>query len=150
MTRTNFRTILLPVALLTVFAACGKKDEPAANDIPVPAPAAPAAIRVTELETGKAISTDKQVMNGMDSFGVRDTIFLSVKTEGTSAGSKLTAKWTYNETQVVNETTESIAPSGTAYTEFHISKPSGWPKGKYKVVVTLDGVESGSREFVVQ
>jgi hypothetical protein len=150
--RTNFRTRVLPIALLVSIslAACGKKDEPATNDIAVPAAPAPSAIKVTEIETGKSISTDKQVMSGLDAFGVRDTIYVAVKTEGASSSSKLTAKWTYNDSQVVSENTETIAPTGTAYTEFHISKPSGWPKGKYRVDISLDGVESGSKEFVVQ
>ncbi len=143
---------VIPAALLVTvsLSACGKKDEPAANDIPVPAPAAPAAIKVSEIETGKALSTDKTVMNGLDSFGVNDTIYVVVKTEGSSPASKLVAKWTYNDTQLVSESTESIAPTGDAVTEFHITKPTGWPKGKYRVDISLDGVPSGSKEFVVQ
>jgi len=35
-------------------------------------------------------------------------------------------------------------------TEFHIAKPSGWPTGKYKVEVALDGNVVQSREFEIK
>ncbi len=34
-------------------------------------------------------------------------------------------------------------------TEFHIAKPSGWPAGDYKVVVTVDGQPSQTQTFTV-
>jgi hypothetical protein len=43
-----------------------------------------------------------------------------------------------------------IAPTGPATTEFHISKPSGWPAGKYKVEISADGAPAGSKEFEVK
>lgn len=151
---SRYRRLALPAALLAsiTLGACGKKDEPAVNDIPVPSPtpAAPVAIKVSNIETGKAIGADKRVTTGLDSFGVRDTIYVAVTTDGSSASSKLTAKWTYNDAQVVNESSETISPTGTAVTEFHITKPSAWPKGKYRVDISLDGVPSGSKEFVIQ
>jgi len=50
----------------------------------------------------------------------------------------------------VKEGTETIAPTGPAVTEFHISKPSGWPAGKYKVEIAVDGAPAGSKEFEVK
>ncbi|MBA3657150.1 MAG: hypothetical protein H0W69_07350 [Gemmatimonadaceae bacterium] len=146
------RRFAIPAALLVsvTLGACGKKDEPAVNDIPVPAPAAPVALRVADIQTGKAIGADKRVTNGSDEFGMRDTIYVAVTTEGSSAASKLTAKWTYNDAQVVNESSESISPTGTTVTEFHITKASAWPKGKYKVDVSLDGAAAGSKEFEIK
>ena len=32
----------------------------------------------------------------------------------------------------------------------YISKPSGWPVGKYKVEVSVDGSPAGSKEFEVK
>lgn len=145
------RRFAIPAALLVsiTLGACGKKDEPAANDIPVPAPA-PVAIRVADIQTGKAIGADNRITNGSDEFAVRDTIYVAVTTEGSSAASKLTAKWTYNDAQVVSESSESISPTGSTVTEFHITKASAWPKGKYKVDVSLDGAAAGSKEFEIK
>jgi hypothetical protein len=35
-------------------------------------------------------------------------------------------------------------------TEFHISKPDGWPAGKYSVVISIDGKPAGSQDFEVK
>ncbi len=148
----TYRRFALPAALLVTFTvgAC-KKDKPAEDtNIPVPTPAAPVALSVSDIQTGKSIGTDKAVANQASEFGVRDTIYVSVKTEGTSDNAKLTAKWTYNDAQVVSESSETISPSGPAVTEFHITKPSAWPKGKYKVDVSLNGTPAGSKEFEVK
>ena len=50
----------------------------------------------------------------------------------------------------MNESSETIAPTGAATTAFHISKPDGWPTGKYKVEISLDGNVVQTREFEVK
>jgi hypothetical protein len=42
-----------------------------------------------------------------------------------------------------------IAPTGGAVTEFHVSKPSEWPPGRYKVHIFLTGAAVGAKEFWV-
>lgn len=138
--------------LLLTLAACKKKDaEPAAMDTTAMMPTPEAApLRVSTIMTGKSIGADKRVMSESSTFGVKDTLYVSVVTEGASSGSKLTAKWTYNDGQVVDESSETITPAGgTNVTEFHMTKPSGWPKGNYKVEVMLDGASAGMKTFVV-
>ena len=39
---------------------------------------------------------------------------------------------------------------GQARTEFHVFKPTGWPEGKYKVEVSLNGALAGSKDFEVK
>ena len=50
----------------------------------------------------------------------------------------------------MKESNENIAPTGKARTEFHISKPDGWPAGKYTVAVSLNGAAAGSKDFEVK
>jgi hypothetical protein len=51
---------------------------------------------------------------------------------------------------VVDESRQNITPTGsTTVTEFHLSKPDGWPAGGYKVEVLLNGISAGTREFKV-
>ena len=69
-------------------------------------------------------------------------------TDGSGSGT-LRARWTF-QGQVVNESEQPIAPTGPAHTEFHISKPDGWPKGKYKVEITLNGTSVGSKDFEIK
>ena len=148
------RGIAVAAALLLLLsvAACGKKNDAAVNDTtslggtPDSGP-----IRVSDIEVGRRIGPDKKINDQTTDFAVRDTVYVSVATEGASTGSNLKAKWTFNDKQAVDSSSQSISPAGgTTVTEFHITKPSAWPKGKYKVEILLDGVSAGTKEFSVK
>ena len=83
-------------------------------------------------------------------FTPQDTIYAAVSTTGSAANAVLNAKWTYQDGQTVNESSQTIAPSGPAVTTFHISKPDGWPAGTYKVEISLDGKPVASKDFSVK
>jgi hypothetical protein len=134
---------------LLIFAACGKSESPPSQQATAPPPAAPA-VTVTALELGNQIGADKRVTQQITAFAPKDTIYVSVVTNGAAPSVMLTAKWTYQDGQVVNESTQTIAPTGPATTEFHISKPDGWPAGAYKVEVSLNGQAAGTKEFEVK
>lgn len=140
--------LALAAGVMILSGGCGKKEEPPV--VVPPPPAAVVAFRVTSVDVGKGITADKMVANSTGDFSPRDTVYVSVATEGTSAGAAVKAKWTFEDGQVVEETTQTIAPTGPARTEFHIFKPSGWPAGKYKVEITVDGALAGSKEFEVK
>ena len=112
-------------------------------------PATDGAFRVTTISLGRTIASDKTVGDQTDSFSPKDTFYLSVRTEGDATNARLSARWTYEDGQVVDDSTQTIAPSGPAVTEFHISKPDGWPTGGYKVEVSLNGAPAGRKEFRV-
>jgi hypothetical protein len=143
---------LVPLAFALVTFACKKQEatpvDTGTTMAPAPAPA-PAALHVSGVETGKGLNADKTIKDDAHDFGVRDTIYASVKTEGAGSG-KLSAKWTYQDGKVVNESSQDISPTGDAYTEFHITKASPWPKGNYKVDIMLDGAPVGSKDFTVK
>jgi hypothetical protein len=131
--------------------ACKKKEAPAPPaEAAAPAPAPAPAFAVQVIEIGKGIGPDKRVTAPGTSFGRRDTIYVSVATEGAAPSKTISAKWTYQDGQVVKEQSESIAPTGPAATEFHISKPKPWPVGKYKVEIAVDGAPAGSKDFEVK
>jgi hypothetical protein len=142
---------------LIIFAACGKSEPPPAQQAATPPPAAPAtpppaapAVTVTAIELGNQIGADNRVTQQRAAFAPNDTIYVSVVTNGSAPSATLTAKWTYQDGQVVNESTQTIAPTGSAATEFHIAKPDGWPAGTYKVEVSLNGRSTGVKEFEVK
>jgi hypothetical protein len=141
------RIATLAVALL-VAAACKKAAAPAPPPAPAPAPA-PAAVSVVDITLGSALNADKTVVAAATAFKPADTIYAAVKTDGTSTGATLAAKWTFEDGQTVHQESVSIAPTGPAMSEFHISKPDGWPAGKYKVEISLNGNPAGSRDFEV-
>jgi hypothetical protein len=132
-------------------ASCKKKEPPPPPEAAAPAPApAPPAFAVQGIELGKSIGADKKVTAPSTSFGRRDTIYASVATEGAAPSKTISAKWTFQDGQVVKEQSESIAPTGPAATEFHISKKGPWPVGKYKVEVSVDGASAGSKDFEIK
>ena len=141
----------LALGLLLALAGCNRQETPpAAPPIPPPAPSmAPAPFAVKSVSLGKAIGADKRVTSPTSSFAATDTIYASVATEGAAPSVTLTARWTYQDGQVVDETSETIAPSGPAATEFHIAKPDGWPAGSYKVEISANGMPTTSQTFTV-
>jgi hypothetical protein len=141
---TSFLALCFVVSLL---AAC-KKSEESKPIAPGPGAAA-SAFKVTRIDLGTAVGGDKKVAAPTTSFKPKDTIFASVVSEGTAPSVTLAARWTFEDGQLVNESSQTIAPNGPATTEFHISKPDGWPAGKYKLDVAANGQPAGSREFSV-
>jgi len=130
------RVLIGPFLALAVAGACSKA-------------AAPPSVKVTDVELGRALDADKRISDKTDSFKPTDTIYVSVTTEGSSPGARITAHWTYQDGQVVKHDEVSIAPTGKASTEFHIAKPGGWPAGDYKVEVMLDGASAATKSFTV-
>src|SRR5215210_6164901 len=102
MYRSNNAARILPLALILSLFACKKKEEALVDTgVATMPPAAPVtALRVNGIETGKGLNADKTIKDDAHDFGVRDTVYASVKTEGAGTG-KLTAKWTYQGGQPV-------------------------------------------------
>jgi len=107
-------------------------------------------VRVAQVDIGRSLTADKAISDSTDSFKPNDTIYASIATDGTAATAALKARWTYQDGQIVDESTQTIAPTGAARTEFHISKPDGWPAGKYKLEVFLNGASAGTKDVEVQ
>lgn len=142
------RTSLFMLSMLLVLGmvACQKKEAPK------PAAAPPAGVSVSAITLGNAIGADKKVTAPGDSFAKSDTIYAAVETQGAGTAT-LAAKWTYHKGDKVADVSASeqtIMPSGPAVSEFHISKPDGWPQGDYQVEVLLNGASAGVKKFTVK
>ena len=142
---------------------CKKKEEPApmppvADTVPAPMPApAPmaATASVNGVDLGNAVGADMRVTAPMSTFAPKDTIYAAVSTgtsdPAASVAGKLGAKWTHvDSNQTVHEESRDLAFAGDGVTDFQISKPDGWPTGKYKLEVMLDGTLVQTREFEVK
>jgi len=137
--------------------ACKKQEAPAAAPeptvaVPTAIPATPApTVTISDVSLGKSLgAADKKVAAATDTFKPKDTIFAVVSTNGSAASSTVHVKWTFQDGQTVKEDSRTIAPTGPATTEFSIQKPSGWPKGDYKVEATVDGGAAVTKSFKVQ
>ncbi|MFL6237153.1 MAG: hypothetical protein ACJ76N_28750 [Thermoanaerobaculia bacterium] len=155
--RFHRTTTLVLVGCLALFG-CKKKEEPlpapevsTAPQTSVETTPATVPFKVSSVDLGKAVGPDKKITDPASTFGPKDTIYASVATEGTAPSVKLHARWTFGTSgQVVKEEDLDLAPTGPANTEFHISKPSGWPVGKYKVEISADGASAASKDFEVK
>lgn len=139
---------LIALAALAWLAACSR-PEPASAPPPAEPPAAQSTVSVTDVDLGRSVGADRRIADRTDSFGTGDTIYASVVTSGSAPSATLRARWTYQDGQVVDESTQTIAPTGSAVTEFHIAKPGGWPAGSYKVEIFLNGSSVRTKEFKV-
>lgn len=154
MTTSRRRTLTLALALGVVPAlgACNREaDVEEDTGVPPTSEVTTDALRVTEVELGRSIGADGRVNDNddTDEFRPNDTVYVSIDTEGTASGATLTARWTYEDGQVVDETSQTISPTGASVTEFHISKPDGFPTGNYRVEILLNGETVQTEDFEV-
>lgn len=152
MPRYDIRTLAYTSCLALALTACGKKDS-ASTDRSTEATGSAAsadAVRVSDLKVGRAIGADKRITDETDEFKPTDMIYAVVETKGAASTATLQARWSYEDGQVVDESSQAISPSADGATEFHVSKPGGWPKGKYKVEITLNGAPAESEDFEVK
>lgn len=160
MTRNRLHYAVAAALIATLaLAGCKKKEETivtppiASEPAPLP-PAAPmpsaAAVSVVSVDLGNAVGTDNKVAAALSTFAGKDTIYTSVTTDGTATNAPLMVKWTFQDGQEVASETKMLNTTGPHTTEFHASKPDGWPAGKYKAEVMLNGAVVQSRDFEVR
>lgn len=131
-----------------VLAACGNDD--AAETATPQGTEAAQSLTVTDVNLGSSINSDRSVSAPASNFAPTDTIYASVATEGAGSGATLMARWLYEDGQVVDESSQSISPTGLAITEFHISMPNGFPTGDYTVEILLNGERVETESFEVE
>jgi hypothetical protein len=142
----HLNRIALPLcfALVLVSAGCRGRGETGTTGT------SGAAVKVTDVSLGRAIGGDKAVTDSTDDFKPNDTIYASIATDGSAASTTLRALWTYQDGQVVEDSNRTIAPNNKERTEFHISKPDGFPTGNYQVEIFVDGRSVEKKKFEVK
>ncbi|MGL6291526.1 MAG: hypothetical protein ACRC2H_12610 [Silanimonas sp.] len=165
MTSTPNRLLMASALLAAVtLAGCQREDaaptptpppavEPAPAPPPPPAPVA-ATASVTGLTLGNAVGADMAIAAPATTFAPTDTIHAAVATSTSdpmaTVNGTLAAKWTFEDGQTVNEESRDVVLTGNGTTVFQISKPDGWPVGKYKVEISMDGTPVQSADFEVK
>jgi len=149
------KAVLFGLSLL-VLSGCKKEEPPPPPPPPpvaqTPPPPPPAPFRVTVVQLGRGIQPDNTVQTPTNAFGPKDTIYLSVTSEGMAPQKVIGTRWTFGPKDVlVHEESKTISPASekAMRTEFHISKPSGWPAGDYKVALSVDWQPSQIQSFSV-
>jgi hypothetical protein len=145
--RSRWSLVLFLVAALPLMAgSCAKKSAETTSM----GSAAPSPVSVTSVDLGKSVGSDNKVIDKTDSFKPSDIIYATVMTNGAASNTVLKATWTFQDGQVVSQAERTIVPNGETATEFHIEKADGFPLGKYKIDVSLDGNPVQTKEFEVK
>jgi hypothetical protein len=144
---------LCGVLTVALVAACSKPPPPPA---PVPVPVQPAPppllsppFTVTTLNLGKTVYTDNNVTVPTDSFGRKDTVFLSVVSDGVDPAVVLRARWYGPMGILMQESSQTVASAGPKATAFHLDNHSGLAAGKYSVEVFVNDRPAGTKQFEV-
>lgn len=158
----RIRHLALVAAASIVLAACGKNEPPPppppppapapAPAPPPPPPPPPAGVTLSSVSLGKAVGADKKVSAATEVFAKGDTIHASIDTTGAGSATVM-AKWSFTKdgkTVPVKEESATLNATGPATTEFHISKPDGWPAGNYQVEILVNGKSASTKSFKVQ
>jgi hypothetical protein len=146
------RSLALLSLALTV-SACAKKeslpnaDSAAAANAPPPLPPAPMAI--TAVDLGKTFTTENGIGDNTDSFNQRDSLYVSVQTDGVGTG-LVAIRWSTEAGKVIDSTSQNVTANGSGRTLFRTGQAKPWSVGKYQVDVSLNGVAAGSKTFEIK
>jgi hypothetical protein len=135
--------VLMGLVTLLVLGACRGTDragEASRTD----------GVRVTDVALGRSVGGDRSITDRTETFNPNDTIYASVATDGAAENVRLRARWTFEDGQVVDESSRTISPRGQERTEFHISKPDGWPAGRYRLEVFVNDQPAETKDFQVR
>ncbi len=167
MKKSSISTAVLAALLATVaLAGCKKKEDTADNNAQpaATAPAAPApmteaapqpmtaatGVTVSTVTVGKTAAADKTVTSAA-LFAPKDDIIVSIRTDGSANNANVAAKLTFQNGQVAGEQNQVVNTTGAETTNISFKNVNGWPAGKYRAEVTVDGKAAGSpQEFEVK
>ncbi len=161
MSITKKNLSIAAVCLGVAFVGC-KKDEPppppkvvevAKPPPPPPPPKPPEPVAVASVTLGSAVGTDNAVTTATEKFKPKDTVFASVSTTGQGKAVRLKAAFFFlgKKEIAVGEAIEELKDfDGPANTQFKVAKPSGFPKGKYRVDIDMNGARVSSKDYSVE
>jgi hypothetical protein len=164
MIQSRLPLVLTGAALALALAACDRGTADGAAGSAAPSTEAPAAdatqpalpttttppLSVTAVDVGSAIGTDDRVTTAATMFDRDDTVYISVATDGSADNVPVTAKWMFQDGQVIDTETRVVEHAGPAVTAFRVSRPDGWPSGQYQVQVSVADRVLQTREFTVR
>lgn len=136
----------------TLVCACSKSEssgaEARAADSTASA-AKPTERRVSMVMIGKKLGSGNRVTDPTFQFAPKDTVYISVGTEGTVGPNTVTAAWRSQTGEIVQQSSEAV-PAAAENAAFHWSQPKGMKPGTYKVVVFLGDDSADAKVFVVK
>jgi hypothetical protein len=152
---TRVGASLMAIAALT--GACGRSEESrqagaetgATDSAAVAASVGPVARRVSNVMIGRQIGPKDRITEPTFQFTPKDTVHISVATEGAGGGGTLSAAWRSQNGEILQQTSAPV-PAAGENVAFHLSRPEGLKLGTYKVIVFLGEDSVETKVFVVK
>ena len=110
---------------------------------------APAEFRVSNVMIGRRIGPGNRITEPTFEFAPRDTVHLSIATEGTGERGMIATAWRAHSGEIIEKAAQQARPPGEN-TAFQLSQPKGFKPGTYKVIVFLDRDSVDTKVFVVK
>ncbi|PPU09737.1 hypothetical protein [Xanthomonas arboricola] len=111
------------------------------------AASAGSAVTVSSVVVGTQAAADKSVTPSA-SIGNKNTIIVSIKTDGSANNVPVAAKMTYQDGQVAGEQIATLNTTGAETTNLSFTKPDGWPVGTYTVQAMVNGKPAGAPQTI--
>jgi hypothetical protein len=139
--------------LLSVIAivACNKEQKAKADSAAGGAmDAAKTAFSVIDVDMGRHIDSARKISDKTDDFAPTDTIYASLHTSGTANTPAVMARWTFQDSSVVDERAVDVTIAEDAHTAFFITSPTGFKKGVYTLHIMIDGKDVRAKDVTVK
>jgi len=135
MTSIRKAAVAVGAACMVAIAACSSPSEP---------------VKIVAVDLTHEVDQHNEPRSARETFAPTSTIYASIATEGTGPAT-LAAKWADPSGKVLADQTQNINPTKPQRFEFHIPPAAGeHPLGRYKVVITLNGGSTRTREFEIR
>jgi hypothetical protein len=122
------------VGLVCALAAACSQDRP---------------VQVTAIQVGRARNADKTIGQQTFEFRPSDTIYAAVVLEGRASDVKVTARWVLPG-GLTNEAEQTVSPRDRAVAAFELRNSGGFPAGRYRLEVLMNGTPVGTKELQVR
>jgi hypothetical protein len=83
-------------------------------------------------------------------FGPQDSVYAEIRSTGTASAYTIYAKWTGADGEVLADYGIKVNEAGPKRTVISLSKPDGWPAGRNKIELAINGKLQRTVTFDVQ
>jgi len=158
--------LVLTLALSVIAAGCGPSgdgsSQPQQAQAPAPRatdagaakatpPGAAGNLQVVLSDLGRSVNPDNTMHDATILFIPTDDVWASVIVQGNAPRATLQARWLTDGGGVLEQSSQEITPTGRTVVAFHVAaRPGGWPLGRYKLELLLDGVAVGTKDFDIR
>lgn len=138
----------LAFCLTAGIAACDDGTSDADLETPATGEVMTDDVDIDEVRLGRAIGADMRIADEVTEFMSGDSIYVSVRLEGTANPAQVTARWTTESDSLLHEETKTVA-AGEQWAWFALGTAQ-LPEGDYELKLLADGDEDEEREFTIK